>query len=158
VTNTSRWLTCSGDLPCSFLLNRTWFGRHLRAIGRSEAASRMAGPAVDRTRIMAFVIFGLLTSAAGISLASLLSSASANRSIGFELNVVVAVVGGTSLLSGSGTLLGTVTGAVLFAALSNALNLFGVSPYWQHVGAGVVLAVALVVASRRESLAERGKE
>ncbi len=141
----------AGALACSFLLNRTRFGRNLRAIGSSEAASRMAGLAVDRTRTAAFVLFGLLTSAAGIGLASLLSSASANMSIGYELNVVaVAVVGGTSLLGGSGTLLGTVTGAVLFAALDNALNLFNIPSYWQYVVAGVVLAVALVVASRRE--------
>ena len=87
---------------------------------------------------------------AGVGLASLLSSASANMSIGYELNVVaVAVVGGTSLFGGSGTLLGTVTGAVLFAALDNALNLMNVSSYWQYVAAGVVLAVALVAASRR---------
>ena len=147
-----------GALTCSFLLNRTRFGRNLRAIGSSEAASRMAGLAVDRTRTTAFVLFGLLTSAAGIGLASLLSSASANMSIGYELNVVaVAVVGGTSLLGGSGTLLGTVTGAVLFAALSNALNLFNISSYWQYVVAGVVLAVALVAASRREIAGGRGK-
>lgn len=147
-----------GALACSFLLNWTRFGRNLRAIGSSEAASRMAGLAVDRTRIMAFAVFGLLTSAAGIGLASLLSSASANMSIGYELNVVaVAVVGGTSLLGGSGTLLGTVTGAMLFAALDNALNLFNVSSYWQYVVAGVVLAVALVAASSRELVGERGK-
>ena len=149
----------SGALACSFLLNRTRFGRNLRAIGSSEAASRMAGLAVDRTRTAAFALFGLLTSAAGIGLASLLSSASANMSIGYELNVVaVAVVGGTSLLGGSGTLLGTVTGAVLFAALDNALNLFNISSYWQYVVAGVVLAIALVAASRREVAGGRGKK
>ncbi len=148
-----------GALACSFLLHRTRFGRNLRAIGSSEAASRMAGLAVDRTRIMAFVMFGLLTSAAGVGLASLLSSASANMSIGYELNVVaVAVVGGTRLLGGSGTLLGTVTGAILFAALDNALNLLNVSSYWQHVVAGVVLAIALVAASRREQAGERDKK
>lgn len=147
-----------GALACSFLLQRTRFGRDLRAIGSSEAASRMAGLAVDRTRILAFVLFGLLTSAAGLGLTSLLSSASANMSIGYELNVVaVAVVGGTRLLGGSGTLLGTVTAAILFAALDNALNLLNVSSYWQYVVAGVVLAVALIAASRRERVEERGR-
>ena len=148
-----------GALTCSFLLHRTRFGRNLRAVGSSEAASRMAGLAVDQTRTVAFALFGLLTSAAGIGLASLLSSASANMSIGYELNVVaVAVVGGTSLLGGSGTLLGTVTGAVLFAALGNALNLCNVSSYWQYVVAGVVLAMALVAANRREITGARGKK
>ena len=145
-------------LACSFLLHRTRFGRDLRAIGSSEAASRMAGLAVDRTRILAFALFGFLTSVAGLGLASLLSSASANMSIGYELNVVaVAVVGGTRLLGGSGTLLGTVTAAILFAALDNALNLLNVSSYWQYVVAGVVLATALVAASRRERAEERGR-
>ncbi len=148
-----------GALGCSLLLHQTRFGRDLRAIGSSEVASRMAGLAVDRTRIAAFVVFGMLTSAAGIGLASLLSSASANMSIGYELNVVaVAVVGGTSLFGGSGTLLGTVTGAILFAALDNALNLLNVSSYWQYVVAGVVLAAALVAASRRELAGARGRK
>ena len=122
---------------CSFVLKRTRVGRNLRSIGSSEAASRMAGLAIDRTRITAYVIFGFLTSVAGIGLAALLSSASANMSIGFELTVVaVAVVGGTSLLGGSGTLFGTVTGAILFAGLNNALNLFNVASYWQYIAAG----------------------
>jgi ribose transport system permease protein len=143
-------LLIAGALGCSFLLQRTRFGRDLRAIGSSEPASRMAGLAVDRTRILAFVLFGLLT--------SLLSSASANMSIGYELNVIaVAVVGGTTLLGGSGTLFGTVTAAILFSALDNALNLLNVPSYWQYVVAGVVLAVALVAASRRERAEERGR-
>lgn len=141
---------------CWLLLTRTRVGRNLRAIGSSEAACRMAGLPVDRTRIAAFTLFGLLTSVAGVGLTSLLSSASADMSIGLELNVVaVAVVGGTSLLGGSGTLLGTVTAAVLFSGLNDALNLFGVASYWQYVAAGTVLAAALVVASRRETIARR---
>lgn len=147
-----------GALACALLLRRTRFGRNLRAIGSSEAASHMAGLPVDRTRIIAFVVFGLLTSLAGIGFASLLSSASANMSIGFELTVIaIAVVGGTSLLGGRGTLLGTVTGAVLFAGLDNALNLFNVSSYWQYVAAGLVLALALVAASQREAASGRGE-
>jgi ribose transport system permease protein len=141
-----------GVVACHLLLHRTRFGRNLRAIGSSEAASRMAGLPVDRTRILAFGLVGLLTAMAGVGLTSLLSSASADMSIGFELNVIaVAVVGGTSLFGGSGTLLGTITGAVLFAGLSNALNLLGVASYWQYVLTGVVLTAALVVAGRREA-------
>lgn len=139
-------------LACHFLLQRTRFGRNLRAIGSSEAASRMAGLPVDRTRILAFGLVGLLTALAGVGLTALLSSASPGMSIGFELTVIaVAVVGGTSLFGGSGTLLGTVTAAILFAGLSNALNLLNVASYWQYVLTGVVLTLALVVAGRREA-------
>jgi len=148
-----------GALGCYLLLTRTRTGRNLRAIGSNEAAARMAGLAIDQTRIIAYVVFGGLTSLAGIGFTTLLSSASANMSIGFELNVIaVTVVGGTSLLGGSGTLLGTVTGAVLFAGLANALNLFNVASYWQYVVSGVVLAAALVVASRREATGVRGSK
>ena len=148
-----------GALGCYLLLSRTRTGRNLRAIGSSEAAARMAGLAIDQTRIIAYVVFGGLTSLAGIGLTALLSSASANMSIGLELSVIaVTVVGGTSLLGGSGTLLGTVTGAVLFAGLANALNLFNVASYWQYVASGVVLAAALIVASRREAAGARGKK
>jgi ribose/xylose/arabinose/galactoside ABC-type transport system permease subunit len=142
----------AGVVVCHLLLHRTRFGRNLRAIGSSEAASRMAGLPVDRIRILAFGLVGLLTAMAGVGLTALLSSASPNMSLGFELNVIaVVVVGGTSLFGGSGTLLGTFTGAILFAGLSNALNLLNVASYWQYVLTGVVLAAALVVAGRREA-------
>jgi len=60
--------------------------------------------------------------------------------------IAVAVVGGTSLEGGRGSLLGTFTAAILFSALNNALNLLGVTSYWQYVAIGVVLILALVVA------------
>ncbi len=136
-----------GVLVCHFVLTRTRLGRNLRAIGSSEPASRMAGLPVDRTRIIAFGLVGLFTAIAGVGLAALLSSASADMSLGFELTVIaVAVVGGTSLEGGRGSLLGTFTAAILFSALNNALNLLGVTSYWQYVAIGVVLILALVVA------------
>ncbi len=136
-----------GVLVCHFVLTRTRLGRNLRAVGSSEAASRMAGLPVDRTRIITFGLVGLFTAIAGVGLAALLSSASADMSLGFELTVIaVAVVGGTSLEGGRGSLLGTFTAAILFSALNNALNLLGVTSYWQYVAIGVVLILALVVA------------
>jgi len=136
-----------GVLVCHFVLTRTRLGRNLRAIGSSEPASRMAGLPVDRTRIITFGLVGLFTAIAGVGLAALLSSASADMSLGFELTVIaVAVVGGTSLEGGRGSLLGTFTAAILFSALNNALNLLGVPSYWQYVAIGVVLILALVVA------------
>lgn len=136
-----------GVLVCHFVLTRTRLGRNLRAIGSSEPASRMAGLPVDRTRIITFGLVGLFTAMAGVGLAALLSSASADMSLGFELTVIaVAVVGGTSLEGGRGSLLGTFTAAILFAVLNNALNLLGVTSYWQYVAVGVVLILALVVA------------
>lgn len=136
-----------GVVVCHLILTRTRLGRNLRAVGSSEPASRMAGLPVDRTRIIAFALVGLFTAIAGVGLAALLSSASADMALGFELTVIaVAVVGGTSLEGGRGSLLGTFTAAILFSALNNALNLLGVTSYWQYVAIGVVLILALVVA------------
>ncbi len=136
-----------GVVACHLILTRSRFGRNLRAIGSSEPASRMAGLPVDGTRIAAFALVGLFTAIAGVGLAALLSSASADMSAGFELTVIaVVVVGGTSLDGGRGSLLGTFTAAILFSALNNALNLLGITSYWQYVAVGVVLVLALVLA------------
>jgi len=68
--------------------------------------------------------------------------------------IAAVVVGGTALRGGRGTLLGTVIGALLFAVLTNALNLLGVASYWQYVLTGAVLAAAVAVGARRASTAE----
>jgi ribose/xylose/arabinose/galactoside ABC-type transport system permease subunit len=146
-----------GVLVCHVVLTRTRLGRNLRAIGSSEPASRMAGLPVDRTRIVAFGLVGLFTAVAGVGLAALLSSASADMSLGFELTVIaVAVVGGTSLEGGRGSLLGTLTAAILFSALNNALNLLNVTSYWQYVATGLVLILALVIAGLRHGRLSSG--
>jgi len=134
------------------LLQHTPFGRSLRAIGSSEAASRMAGIRVDRVIITAFAISGLFTAVAAVALSALLSSANGNMALGIELNAIaIAVVGGTSLRGGSGSLLGTFTAAFLFASLSSALNLIGVPSYWQSIAVGLVLVTALALGARRRS-------
>ena len=144
------WLMALVLLACHLLLHRTRFGRDLRAIGTNERAAVLAGLPVSRTRAQAFALVGLCTALAALGLTSLLSSANASMSLGFELSVIaVAVVGGTSLDGGNGTLFGTFTAAVLFSALNNALNLLGVASYWQYVVTGVVLVAALAVAGLR---------
>jgi len=139
------------------LLHRTYFGRSLRAVGSSEPAARMAGLPVDRVKIVAFVVTGVFTALAAVSLSSLLSSANGTMATGFELNAIaIAVVGGTALRGGQGTLFGTLIGALVFAVLNNALNLLGVEAYWQYVAVGVVLVVALAAGSLRGSTTVRG--
>lgn len=132
------------------LLHRTHFGRALRAAGSNEAATRMAGVNVERVRQLAFVITGLLSGVAAVFLAGLLSSANGTIATGIELNAIaIAVVGGTALRGGSGSLLGTFTAALLIGIVNNALNLLRVEPYWQYVAVGLVLVVALVFGNLR---------
>lgn len=133
-----------------WLLQRTPFGRNLRAVGSSEAAARMAGIRVDRVLVLAFMVAGVFAGLAAITLSALLSSASGTMATGIELNAIaIAVVGGTSLRGGNGTMLGTFTGALLFSILNSALNLFGVASYWQPVAVGTVLVLALAIGARR---------
>jgi len=137
------------------LLRHTYFGRTLRAFGSNERAATLAGLPVARAKVTAFVFTGACFALAGVFMAGRLSSAEGNMAMGFEMSVIAAVVvGGTALRGGRGTLLGTVIGALLFAVLTNALNLLGVASYWQYVLTGAVLAAAVAVGARRASTAE----
>lgn len=139
------------------LLHRTYFGRQLRAIGSSEVAAGMAGIGVARVKVIAFALTGLFTAIAAVGLSGLLSTANATMATGLELNAIaIAVVGGTALRGGQGTLLGTFTGALIFSILNNALNLFHVDPYWQYLAVGLVLVAAIALGAARRTGAVRG--
>jgi ribose transport system permease protein len=128
------------------LMRRTLFGRQVRAVGSNPLAARTAGLPVDRVRILAFVLVGLCTAMAGVLLTGELSSANAIMATGYELSAIaIVVVGGTSLKGGSGTLFGSFTGALFFAVINNALNIFGVGAYWQYVVSGLLLITAIGV-------------
>jgi ribose transport system permease protein len=137
-------------LACYGILNRSVYGRCLRAVGSSEVAARTAGLPVDFIRILAFAIVGGCTALAGVFLGAELSSASAIMATGYELTVIaVVVIGGTSLQGGQGTLFGSFTGALFFAVISSALNILNVAAYWQYVATGAFLISALGVQALR---------
>jgi ribose transport system permease protein len=137
-------------LVCYGILNRSVFGRCLRAVGSSEVAGLTAGLPVDLIRILAFAIVGGCTALAGVFLAAELSSASAIMATGYELTVIaVVVIGGTSLRGGEGTLAGSFTGALFFAVISSALNILNVAAYWQYVVTGIFLISALGIQALR---------
>jgi ribose transport system permease protein len=134
------------------ILRFTTYGRYIRAVGSNETAARAAGLPVDRIRIVAFALGGFFTAVAGVFLTAYLSSANAIMATGYELRVIaVAVVGGTSLRGGQGTLFGSFTGALFFTVISNALNMFRVDPYWQYVATGLVLITALSIEAVRRN-------
>lgn len=131
-------------------LNYTTYGRFIRAVGSSETASKVGGIPVDRVRIVAFALVGLCIGLAGVMLTGYLSSANAIMASGFELRVIAAaVVGGTSLKGGQGTLFGTFTGALFFTVINNALNMFNVGAYWQYVAVGLIIITALGIEALR---------
>jgi ribose/xylose/arabinose/galactoside ABC-type transport system permease subunit len=140
-------------LLCYAILRYVTYGRYVRAIGSNERAARVAGLPVDRVRIFAFVLVGFFTAVASVLLSATLSSANATMATGYELSVIaVVVIGGTSLTGGRGTLLGSFTGALMFAVISNGLNMFGVGAYWQYVAVGLILVTALAIEGLRARL------
>lgn len=122
----------------------TRIGRDVYAIGDSPKAARLAGINVEGTRLLVFVLCGLLAGLGGIILAGNLASANPDLGRGYELDVIAAVIlGGTALSGGRGTIYGVVLGALLMALLGNAFVLLGISAHWQVVTKGLVIILAV---------------
>lgn len=124
----------------AILLSKTTFGRHLYAIGSNEEASRLSGVKVNRTKIGAYVLSGLLAGLCGCVLMSRLVTAQPNEGVSYEMDAIAsAVIGGTSLAGGVGTISGTVIGAFIIGILRNGLNMNGVSSFLQMIVIGLVI-------------------
>ena len=119
------------------------FARHVYAIGGNEKAARLSGVPVARVKVVVFGICGLLAALAGIIHAGQLNQGSPNDGSGYELDAIAAVVvGGTSLMGGRGSVVGTVAGALLLGVLNNILALNNVDPNVQLLIKGLVIVIA----------------
>jgi len=127
-------------------LRYTRFGRLVYAVGSNEKAARLSGVNVFAVKTTVYALSGALAGLAGVLLTSRLQSANALLGLGYELNAIAAVViGGTSLMGGQGSVLGTLLGVLIYGMIQNCLNLFGVDPFWQEVVIGaVIIAVVLL--------------
>lgn len=135
-------------------LSQTKAGRYTYAIGDNEETCRLSGVNIDRYKTYVYVISGLLAGVAGIILVGRLRAAPPIAGIGDELDsIAAAVIGGTSLMGGQGTMLGTLVGALIMGLLRNGLNLLGVSSFWQQTVIGVVIILAVYLDSLRSRLA-----
>jgi len=128
------------------VLTRTVLGRFTYAIGGNAEAARLAGIPVRGYTTGTYVIAGVSAALCATLLLARLNSAQPIAGIGYELDAIAAVViGGTSLLGGSGSVLGTLLGALLMSVLRNGLNLLGVSSYIQQIAIGAVIVIAVLV-------------
>jgi ribose/xylose/arabinose/galactoside ABC-type transport system permease subunit len=135
-----------------FIARQTSFGRFCYALGESETVAELSGVKVDRYKIGAFVISGLLCGIAGALLAARISSASASMSDGLLLQSIAAIVmGGTALTGGVGGPHRTILGVLVIAVLQNGMNLIGIQQFVQSIilGAVVILAVAMSIDKRK---------
>ncbi len=129
-----------------YVLTQTTFGRYVYSLGGNEEATKLSGVNTDRMKVIVYSISGFLAALAGIIITARLSSAQPTAGSGYELDAIAAVVlGGTSLAGGVGSILGTVTGALIIGVLNNALNLMNVSSYYQLLAKGVVILIAVLL-------------
>ena len=132
------------------LLNRTTLGRHIYAVGSNTEAARLSGVNVRGVTMFAYVLSGLLAGLAGCVLMSRLVTAQPSEGLMYELDAIAAaVIGGTSLSGGVGTISGTVIGAFVIGILRNGLNMGGVSAFTQQIIIGLVILLTVWIDQMR---------
>lgn len=129
-----------------FVLTRTKFGRYVFAIGGNEEASLLSGVPVARCKVGIYALGGGLAATAAVLLTARLNSAQPIAGLSYELDAIAAtVIGGTSLMGGQGSVVGTLVGALIMGVLRNGLNLLGVSSFIQQVVIGAVIIAAVLL-------------
>lgn len=127
-------------------LKYTPSGRRIYAIGGNESAARLSGINVNQTRLIAFVIAGLMAGIGSILMTARLNSGSPNYGVGTELQAIgAAVVGGASLAGGSGHIVGSMIGAAIIVVVQNGLNLNAVPTSWQNITLGAIIVLAVFI-------------
>lgn len=129
-----------------YVFNHTRFGRYVVAVGSNAESLRRAGVDVRRIQLAVLTLAGLAAGLAGVITATRLASGSANSGTLFELEVITAVVlGGTALMGGRGSIIGSAIGAVTLGVISNGLVLLRVDVYWVPITQGLILVVAILL-------------
>ncbi|MGB9856888.1 MAG: ABC transporter permease [Dictyoglomaceae bacterium] len=129
-----------------FITKYTVLGRNLYAVGGNIEAARLSGIDVDKVRIFTYIFGSFLAGITGIIIASRLSQGQAGVGGGYELSAIAAaVIGGTSLSGGEGTILGTIIGASIMSVIYNGLILLEISSYWHDVVMGLVIVTAVTI-------------
>ena len=148
------WVTVGLSLVVAALLRRTVLGRHIFAIGANETAARFSGVRVGAVKAATYLIAGLLFGFAGLLQLSRLTQGDPTVAVGLELDIIAAVViGGASLNGGSGSILGSLIGALIMAILRNGTNQLGWQTYSQEIIIGVVIVLAVGLDKLRQSRA-----
>ncbi|MEX3846052.1 ABC transporter permease [Paraburkholderia sp. BR10882] len=131
---------------CSIMLNRSAFGRWLYASGGNARAAELSGVPVKHVQISVYMLSGICAAIAGLILSSQLTSAGPTAGTSYELTAIAAVViGGASLMGGTGNIRGTLLGAFVIGFLSDGLVIIGISSYWQTVFTGAVIVLAVLL-------------
>lgn len=133
-------------IAIEFSLRKVVAGRWFYAVGSSSASARVIGIPVNRVRLAAYLLSGLLASFAGIVSVSYVSNAEATAGSSLMLQSIAAVViGGASLFGGTGSAIGALLGSLMITIIQNGANLIGVNSFWQGTVTGIVILIAVLV-------------
>jgi len=156
------WYAGATLLLVGLFLSFTPAGRSIFAVGGNPTAARLAGIKNERVQFMAFALSGVISALAGLLYVTRYAAAQNDTAVGYELQAVAAcVIGGVSVVGGSGTIVGVVLGALFLGLLYNALTVVNLSPFYQMAIQGVAILVAIIANTvvdrnnRRKMLARR---
>jgi ribose transport system permease protein len=149
---TGVWIVIALAIVMAIVLRQTVFGRYVFAIGSNEATARLCGIRVRMQKMIIYTVAGLLFGTAGLMQLSRLTQGDPTVAIGLELDIIAAVViGGASLSGGTGSILGSMIGAVIMAVLRNGSNQMGWPTYMQEIIIGIVIVLAVALDKFRQT-------
>lgn len=153
------WIFAVVVLAGWFLLNRTTFGRRTVAVGGNREAARLAGINVKRHTMYLYALSGLTAGIAGVMMLGRTTAGTSTHGGLYELDAIAAVVvGGTLLIGGRGTIMGTVLGVLIFSTLSNVFTQNNMSTSVQAIAKGAIIVVAVLLQQRFANRASRPKQ
>jgi ribose transport system permease protein len=139
-------LTAIACLVMHYLLSQTRFGQHTYAMGASQQAARRAGINIKKLTMKIYLLSGIMAGVAGVLYTGRFSAGAAQAGEPMLLDSIAAVViGGASLFGGSGTIWGTVAGALVIAVIQYGLVFINVEPFWQFIAVGTVIIISVLV-------------
>ena len=135
------------------LLHHTRFGKYTFAIGGNEQAALISGINVSKYKVLIYTYAGLMAGISAVILSARVESGQPGAGVGFEFDAITAaVIGGTSLSGGIGSIPGTIVGALIIGVLNNGMDLLNVSAYWQQVMRGAIIVGAVILDTRKNKV------
>ncbi len=142
----SIWIMIILGVVAAYIFKKTPLGWHIFAVGGNERAAELSGVRVKRTKMLVYMVSGFCAAMVGLIVSSQLVASHPATGETWELNAIAAaVLGGTSLAGGRGTIGGTILGAFVIGVLSDGMVMMGVSEFWQMVIKGLVIVLAVIV-------------
>lgn len=140
------------------MLNRTKFGRHIYALGGNRKCAKIVGIPTEKVEMLVYCLSGLLAAFAGVMMACKLASFQASIGESWQMDsITAAVLGGTSMAGGIGTVVGTIFGGLLSSVISTCITLLRISSYWQTIVTGAVVLIAVLIDAVKDNPAIQEK-